>query len=123
MKSSILFSLMVVSTLLISCKTAVTTTGQPRPNMVELVNNPETTIVDVRISGEFEQSTAKNAVNIPLAEIENNLDFFRKQKQTVLFCNRGIQAQQAIDILRKHGIENVYSGKTLDNVNAIQQKK
>ncbi|WP_304343757.1 rhodanese-like domain-containing protein [Chryseobacterium koreense] len=118
-----LISVMIAGFVAISCKTAVNTVETPRPNMVELVNNPETTLVDVRIPSEFEEKTAKNAVNIPLAEIENNLDFFRKQKQVVLFCNRGKQAQSALDILKKHGIENVVSAKTLDNVSAIQNSK
>ncbi len=107
----------------VSCTTAVHNVEVQRPNMVEMVNSPETTLVDVRIPAEFEQKTAKNAVNIPLAEIENNLEFFRKQKQVVVFCNRGLQAQSALDILRKHGIENVVSAKTLENVSAIQNIK
>lgn len=123
MKSNILIGFMIIGFLTVSCKTTIPPTSTQNVNMVEMVNNPETTLVDVRMQGEFEQKTAKNAVNIPLAEIENNLDFFRKQKQTVLFCNRGFQAQQALDILRKHGIENVYSAKTVENVSAIQNQK
>lgn len=115
--------MLIAGFLTLSCKTAVPTQEMQRPDMVEMVNNPETTLVDVRIPAEFEQKTAKNAVNIPLAEIENNLDFFRNKKQTVLFCNRGLQAHQALEILKKHGIENVYSGKTMDNVSAIQNQK
>ena len=123
MKGKFFVATFILAFLAVSCKTVVSTNETSKIDMVEMVNNPETTIVDVRIPGEFEQKTAKNAVNIPLAEIENNLDFFRNQKQTVLFCNRGIQAQQALDILRKHGIENVYSGKTVENVSAIQNQK
>ena len=114
---------MIIGFLTVSCKTTIPPTSTQNVNMVEMVNNPETTLVDVRMQGEFEQKKKKNAVNIPLAEIESNLDFFRKQKQTVLFCNRGFQAQQALDILRKHGIEHVYSAKTVENVSAIQNQK
>ena len=123
MKKNLVAAMIILALFATSCKTVVSTNQTPKVNMVELVKNSETTLVDVRMQGEFEQKTAKNAVNIPLAEIENNLDFFRKQKQTVLFCNRGFQAQQALDILRKHGIENVYSAKTVENVSAIQNQK
>ena len=123
MKKNLFAAMIILALFATSCKTVVSTNKTPKVNMVELVKNSETTLVDVRMQGEFEQKTAKNAVNIPLAEIESNLDFFRKQKQTVLFCNRGFQAQQALDILRKHGIENVYSAKTVENVSAIQNQK
>ena len=122
MKKNLVAAMIILALFATSCKTVVSTNQTPK-DMVELVKNSETTLVDVRMQGEFEQKTAKNAVNIPLAEIESNLDFFRKQKQTVLFCNRGFQAQQALDILRKHGIENVYSAKTVENVSAIQNQK
>jgi len=40
----------------------------------------------------------------------------------VVFCNKGIQADDAVEILEKKGIE-VYDGKTLDNIKAIQNLK
>ena len=92
-------------------------------NFKEIVKNPITTLVDVRIPEEFSEKTAKGAVNISLAKIEDNISFFKNQKTTVLFCNRGIQAEQALEILRKNGVENVYFGKSLDNVEAIKNEK
>ena len=58
-----------------------------------------------------------------MATIEDNIDFFKNQKKVVLFCNKGVQAKQALEILKKHGVENVYYGKTLDNVEAVQNLK
>ncbi|MGZ5212073.1 MAG: rhodanese-like domain-containing protein [Kaistella sp.] len=62
-------------------------------------------------------------MNIPLAKIKDNIDFFKKQKNIVVFCNSGKQAAEAIDILKQNGVQNVYSAKTLKNVEAIQNEK
>lgn len=106
-----------------SCKTAVPVSEVSRAEIKEMVANPETTLVDVRIPEEFSEKTAEGAVNIPLTKIKENLNFFRKQKQIVVFCNRGRQSEEAIEILKKNGITNVHSGKTVQNVTAIQNEK
>lgn len=100
-------------------KTVMTTTPV---NIKEIVKNPETTIVDVRISEQFAEGSAANAVNIPLANIKDEQNFFKKQKNVVVYCNTGKQASDAMEILRKNGIENVYYGKTLKNIEAIQNQ-
>ncbi|WP_373707384.1 rhodanese-like domain-containing protein [Kaistella sp.] len=106
-----------------SCKTATSISEVSRAEVKEMVSNPETTLVDVRINEQFSEKTSPGAVNIPLAKIEENLDFFRNQKQVIIFCNSGKQAAQAVEILKKNGIKNVYDAKTLKNVTAIQQER
>ena len=116
---TIAFSLFLIISLA-SCSTPISSRESPSA-IPALVLSPETTLVDVRIPEQYEAGTAKNAVNIPLAEIEKNFDFFRKQKQSVIFCNSGKQADQAIKILKKNGIKNVYDGTSLNNIRAIEQ--
>lgn len=106
-----------------SCKTALPAPQDSRTDVKEMVNNPEATLVDVRIPAQFAEKTAPGAINIPLAVIEENLDFFRKQKQIVVFCNTGRQSSEAIEILKKNGITNVYNAKSLQNIEAIQNQK
>ncbi len=113
----------VVSFGLWSCKTAVTSPQDSRAEVKEMVTNPEATLVDVRIPEQFAEKTAPGAINIPLAVIEENLDFFRKQKQIVVFCNTGRQSSEAMEILKKNGITNVYNAKSLQNIGAIQKQK
>ena len=113
----------VVLMLMISCVPSKSADITSPADLKEMVNNPETTLVDVRVPEEFNQKTAKGAVNIPLAKIQDNIEFFKKQKKVVVFCNRGFQASEALEILKKNGVENVYTGKTLDNVVAIQKEK
>ena len=106
-----------------SCKTAVTASQDSRAEVKEMVTNPEATLVDVRIPEQFAEKTAPGAINIPLASIEENLDFFRKQKQIVVFCNTGRQSSEAMEILKKNGITNVYNAKSLQNIEAIQNQR
>lgn len=106
-----------------SCKSVSVENETSRTEIKKMVTDTETVLVDVRIPEEFSEKTAKGAINIPLATIEQNLDFLKKQKQIVVFCNRGRQAEQAVELLKKNGITNVYSAKTVQNVEAIQNEK
>lgn len=123
MKFEQIVYLFFISLSLFSCKTAVHTETQENISIKELIKDYETTLVDVRIPEQFDKKTAKGTINIPLATIENNIDFFKNQKKVILFCNKGVQATEALVILKKNGVQNVYFGKTLDNVEAVQNLK
>lgn len=105
---------------LTSCKTKSTSLTQ-KVDIREMVNSPDVTLVDVRIPEQYEAGTAKGAINIPLAEIQNNMGSL-KGKKVVVFCNKGIQADQAMEILKKNGVE-AYDGTSLQNVKAIQDEQ
>ena len=109
--------------MMVSCTAAIPIPPSPQANMKEIVANPASTLVDVRIPEQFAEKTAKGAVNIPLATIQENIDFFKNKGSIVVFCNSGKQSAEAMEILRKNGIENVYYGKTLKNIEAIQNEK
>lgn len=107
----------------VSCGSQKQVSVEDKKPLAEVISEPDVVLVDVRIPEEYNEATAHNAVNIPLAEIENNIDFFKKQKKVVVFCNRGIQADKAIEILKKNGVENVVDGTTWKNVKALQDQK
>lgn len=111
--------LILTSSIIAACKTA-TVAETPKANIREVVNSPGVTLVDVRVPEQYAEGTARNATNIPLAEIENNIASL-KGKKVVVFCNKGIQADQAMEILKKNGVE-VYDGTTWKNVKAIQDE-
>lgn len=114
--------ILVAAISLMSCKTA-TLPERPVGNIKEIVMDDETLLVDVRIPEEFSTQTASDkAINIPLAELENNLDTIKSHKKVVVFCNKGRQADQAMEILLKNGLTNVYDGSTWQNVRAIIQE-
>lgn len=106
--------------MLSACKTAHVAEA-PKSNIKDVINSSDVTLVDVRVPEQYAEGTAKNAVNIPLAEIQNNTESL-KGKKVVVFCNKGIQADQAMEILKKNGID-VYDGTSWKNVKAIQDQK
>lgn len=121
MKTFLFGIILVAFFLLNACKTAPAQQNIAKTDIKKLVKDPETILVDVRIPEQYAEETAKDAINIPLAEIQNKAESL-KGKKVVVFCNKGIQADDAVEILRKNGIE-VYDGKTLDNIKAIQNLK
>lgn len=102
-----------------ACKTAQTA-EIPKANIKEVVNSSDVTLVDVRIPEQYAAGTAKNAVNIPLAELQTTIETL-KGKKVVVFCNKGVQADQAMEILKKNGVE-AYDGTSWKNVKAIQEQ-
>lgn len=120
MKRTISGFILISLLALTSCKSNSTNNIQ-KTNLREVVNSSDATLVDVRIPEQYNAGTAKGAINIPLAEIQNNVDAL-KGKKVVVFCNKGIQADQAMEILKKNGVE-VYDGTSWKNVKAIQDEK
>jgi rhodanese-related sulfurtransferase len=115
------FGLFLTSFLVLSACGTVKTAEVSKVNMKEVVNSSDVTLVDVRIPEQYAEETAKDAINIPLAEIHDNIETL-KGKKVVVFCNKGMQADQAFEILKKSGVE-VYDGTTWKNVKAIQEEK
>ena len=73
--------LFAAAMIMFSCTAARTRSTNNAPvNVKEIVKDPETTLVDVRIPEQFAEKTAANAVNIPLATIKDNLSFFKEKK-------------------------------------------
>ncbi|WP_300690667.1 rhodanese-like domain-containing protein [Chryseobacterium sp.] len=114
------FGLILVLTCMISACKSSHVADVSKTNIREVVNSSEVTLIDVRIPEQYAAGTAKNAINIPLAEIQNNIETL-KGKKVVVFCNKGIQADQAMDILKKNGVE-AYDGTSWKNVKAIQEE-
>lgn len=104
-----------------ACKATSVQQNVSNPDIKELVKDPGTILIDVRVAKQYAEGTAKGAINIPLAEIQSKAESL-KGKKVVVFCNKGIQADDAFKILKKNGVE-VYDGKTLDNIKAIQNLK
>lgn len=85
-------------------------------SLLEIVNQKETFLVDVRTPEEFTQGSVKNAVNIPLKDLENHIQQFRGKKNIVVFCRRGNRSAEAKKILQKFDIKNVFDGGAWQNV-------
>ncbi|HHM21951.1 MAG TPA: rhodanese-like domain-containing protein [Bacteroidetes bacterium] len=76
-----------------------------------IINQPQTTIVDVREPYEFAAGHANGAINIPVGSIMARLDELRNSpKPIVLYCASGNRSGMAAAILKANGIEEVYNG-------------
>jgi len=67
--------------------------------------------IDVREFHEEPKVNLDNCIQIPLNNLNNNLDKISIDKTTVCFCQSGIRSKTAVDILKKHKITNCFSVK------------
>lgn len=77
--------------------------------LVNLVNNSDAVVVDVRDSKEFAAGHIVDAINIPHTAIESRLSELNKHKSKpiVLTCKMGQHSGTAGTVLRKAGFEQV----------------
>lgn len=66
-------------------------------------------LVDIRPPLAYKYHTIEGAVNIPAAEIRKSLDMIPKDKEVILFCNKGFTSYNAYKILRQDGYEKISS--------------
>ena len=76
---------------------------------IELQNNNKAILIDVKSEDEYNKFHIKNAINIPLNKIENNIDKIvkNKEKMIILYCETGKRAKAAKRLLKVKGYENV----------------
>lgn len=75
------------------------------------------TIIDVRTPAEFHTGHLKNAINIPLQNLDSKIKDIKKMKQPILVCcASGMRSASAKAILEKHGLE-VYNAGSWHNLN------
>ncbi|RXK47632.1 rhodanese-like domain-containing protein [Aquirufa rosea] len=85
--------------------------------MQELINNPKTSVVDVREVGEYMQGHYEGAINIPLGTIPNQIDKFKSMEGPIIvYCRSGNRSGMAQNILKQMGIPEVYNGGGLHDM-------
>ncbi|MBN1531070.1 MAG: rhodanese-like domain-containing protein [Spirochaetes bacterium] len=68
-------------------------------------------VVDVRTPGEFDAGHYPGAINIPLGEIEAEIQRFgRADRPVVLYCRSGNRSGRAKAILEERGFTDVTNG-------------
>lgn len=68
-------------------------------------------IVDVRSNAEFANGHIKNAVNIPVDSLSNNLQKLPSKNKTIITCcASGMRSSVAKGILSSNGYTNVFNG-------------
>jgi phage shock protein E len=79
-------------------------------------------LVDVRTPEEFAEGNVKESTNIPLDQVNINLDKFKGKANIVVFCRSGNRSSQAKNILEINGFTNVINGGTWQDINEILNK-
>lgn len=71
--------------------------------------------IDVRTVKEFSKETIEGSVNMPLHEIRNTMNNLDKDKEIVLFCQKGMRGYLAEQILNQNGykVRNLSGGYKL----------
>lgn len=112
MKKIVIISTFVLTAMLNSCGNS---NGNVSANIdikkaLELAKN-EVMFVDVRSEDEISELAydVKNLINVPLDELEENLDKIPKDKQVVLVCRSGNRSGKAYDLLNEKGYTQISS--------------
>lgn len=90
----------------ISCETQV-----PEISTEDALQKDHIQFIDVREYDEQPKLEFPNCIQIPLNELEQNLNQINSNNTKILFCQYGIRSKTAVEILQKHNITNCYSLK------------
>ncbi|MCR1935137.1 rhodanese-like domain-containing protein [Clostridium tepidum] len=114
-----LFVILLTSILLIPIYSAKAYKNISPEEIKQISSNPYSTalIIDVRTHKEFSNGHIPNSLNIPINEFKNtilskNID---KDTKIIIYCNNGIRAKNASNLLDKLGFTNIY---VLDQLNS-----
>lgn len=87
----------------------------------ELVNDPNTTIVDVRTAPEFFGGRVEGSINIPLDEVPDRIEEFKAIKGNILLiCATGNRSGYAQVFLNMNGVENCFNGGGWTEINYLK---
>ncbi len=75
----------------------------------EALQKDNVVFIDVRESYEQPQLNLSNCIQIPLHELEQNLNKINSKNTNIVFCQSGIRSKIGVEILQKHDIENCFS--------------
>ena len=79
--------------------------------VVQLMNNDDSLILDVRENQEFEDGHIANSIHIPMSEVKNRLSELEKYKQSqvIVGCRSGHRSARICSLLKKKGFNNIFN--------------
>jgi len=83
------------------------------PDAYQLVKaqDSDTVFLDVRTPGEYQSGHVPHAKLIPVQTLANRLNEVPKDKNIIVYCESGVRAARAAEILVSHGYTHVKSMK------------
>ncbi|MEO8253356.1 MAG: HesA/MoeB/ThiF family protein [Flavobacterium sp.] len=76
---------------------------------LEQIHNSDVVFLDVRNDDEFPKINLPNSIQIPLSDLENNLEKLDLNKTILVYCQSGVRSKKAVEILKKHSFQKVQS--------------
>ena len=76
-------------------------------------------LVDVRSPQEYAEGHVPGSFNIPLDQLENQLEKFKDKSSIIVFCRSGGRSSMAKAVLEQNGFSNVFNGGTWENINRL----
>ena len=76
---------------------------------LEHIDNPDVLLLDVRNEEELPKISLPNSIQIPLSDLEENLDQLDSNKMILVYCQSGIRSKKAVEILKKNQFLKVQS--------------
>ena len=103
--------LVLAAVLLAGCAVGTTKSGVDVSvdEALQLWQNKEATLIDIRTPAEYRDGHIPGVVNIPLDELEKRLSEIPKDKKVVLICRTGNRSAQGTKMLRSKGFANVFN--------------
>ena len=97
--------------------------------MNELLNSPETIVIDMRNHYEYEVGHFVNAIEIPSDTFREQLPMAaemmkeKKDKKIIMYCTGGIRCEKASAYMLHHGFKNVFhlEGGIINYANQIKE--
>ena len=76
-----------------------------------LINREPAMLVDVRSEADFKAGHITNAINIPLDQIEVQINKItsNSKKNIIVYCQKGVRSAQAFRLLNKLGLPKLYT--------------
>lgn len=88
--------------------------GEPDPQAHTLAEQGAI-ILDVRTAGEFSGGHIRDALNIPVQELEARIEELDESKPVVVYCRSGARSAAAAGVLRARGFDPVYDLGAMSN--------
>lgn len=76
---------------------------------VQMVNQKEAILIDLRSADQFKAASIAQSRNIPAADLDSKAASLPKDKPVILVCDTGRSAPRSVAVLRKHGIQEAYT--------------
>ena len=78
---------------------------------ISLMDNKNLIIIDVRTEKERKKYHIAGDIHIPINQIKNKINVLDKNKKILLYCNKGMLANNSARLLTRHQFTQVYSLK------------